>query len=274
MDAQHPHSQAHNPLGSSVSDRLESWKEIAQFLKRDVRTVQRWESSEGLPVYRHQHSKQGSIYAYKSEIDSWWKTRHPAIRHRNARQRRSRTIAQTLKSLSYPRIGIYALLTIAVALSVAKAKQMFLNRRRSPQTTSLSRPVTIAVLPFQVITNNAENATVAVNITEELTTDFQRNQDLRVIDQSRVISLQSSTATPLRIAQALHSDKLLRGTAGRDANKIHVTAELIDASSGASIWSKTFEQNGADVLQTERDIAGTIAADVQNSLAFAAPPDS
>lgn len=274
MDAQHPPSAVRNPLDPSVSDRLESWKAIAQFLKRDVRTVQRWETSEGLPVYRHQHSKQGSIYAYKSEIDSWWKARHPAFRHRHTRQRRSRTMVQTLKSLPYPRIGIYALLTIALALSVAKAKQMFLNRRRSPQTTSLSRPVTIAVAPFQAISSSSEDANVAVNITEELTTDCRRTQGLRVIDQSRVTSLQNSAATPQHMAQALHSDKLLRGTAGRDANKIHVTAELIDASSGASIWSKTFEQNGADVLQTEREIAGAIAADVKKSLAFAPSPDS
>jgi len=51
--------------------RLESWKEIAAYLKRDVTTVRRWEKREGLPVYRLQHSKLGSIFAYTSELDAW-----------------------------------------------------------------------------------------------------------------------------------------------------------------------------------------------------------
>lgn len=56
---------------SGESDRLESWKEIAAYLGRDVRTVQRWERSEGLPVHRHQHGERGSVFAYRAEIDAW-----------------------------------------------------------------------------------------------------------------------------------------------------------------------------------------------------------
>jgi DNA-binding beta-propeller fold protein YncE len=53
------------------TDRLESWKEIAAYLERDVRTAQRWEASEDLPVHRHQHKKRGSVFALRSEIDVW-----------------------------------------------------------------------------------------------------------------------------------------------------------------------------------------------------------
>src|SRR5262245_6573391 len=58
-----------------TSDRLDSWKEIAGYLNRSVRTVTRWEREEGLPVHRHLHSKSGSVYAYKDELDDWWKNR-------------------------------------------------------------------------------------------------------------------------------------------------------------------------------------------------------
>src|ERR1700693_4511421 len=51
--------------------RPESWKEVAAYLGRDVTTAQRWEKQERLPVYRLQHSKLGSLYAYTSELDSW-----------------------------------------------------------------------------------------------------------------------------------------------------------------------------------------------------------
>jgi Tol biopolymer transport system component len=51
--------------------RLDSWKEIAAHLKRDVTTVRRWEKREGLPVHRHLHNRRDSIYAYTTELDAW-----------------------------------------------------------------------------------------------------------------------------------------------------------------------------------------------------------
>jgi TolB-like protein/Tfp pilus assembly protein PilF len=56
---------------SAVGDRLDSWKEIASYLGRDIRTVYRWETDEGLPVYRHLHKKRGTVYSYRSELDVW-----------------------------------------------------------------------------------------------------------------------------------------------------------------------------------------------------------
>lgn len=65
------------PTGDPA-DRLDSWKEIAAYLRRDVRTVQRWEKKESLPVHRHLHDKLGSIYAYRNELTEWFNTRHQA----------------------------------------------------------------------------------------------------------------------------------------------------------------------------------------------------
>ena len=56
-------------------DRLDSWKRIAAYLKRDVSTVQRWERRESMPVHRHLHDKQGSVFAFRSELDAWWQSR-------------------------------------------------------------------------------------------------------------------------------------------------------------------------------------------------------
>lgn len=61
------------------SERLESWKEIAAYLRRDIRTVQRWERAEGLPVRRQQHGERGSIHAFRSEIDAWRNARTVGI---------------------------------------------------------------------------------------------------------------------------------------------------------------------------------------------------
>jgi len=60
------------PAEPQPGDRLNSWKEIAAYLKRDVRTLHRWEAEEGLPIHRHLHKKRGSVFAYRSELEGWW----------------------------------------------------------------------------------------------------------------------------------------------------------------------------------------------------------
>ena len=57
------------------ADRLDSWKEIAGFFGREVRTVQLWEKNEALPVKRHKHNKSGTVFAYRAELGAWWNSR-------------------------------------------------------------------------------------------------------------------------------------------------------------------------------------------------------
>jgi Tol biopolymer transport system component len=59
------------PSVSPSEDRLDSWKEIAAYLNRDVTTVQRWEKREGMPVHRHLHDRMGSVFASRAELDRW-----------------------------------------------------------------------------------------------------------------------------------------------------------------------------------------------------------
>ena len=67
---------------SPAGGRLESWKEIATYLNRSVRTLHRWEKEEGLPVHRQLHKELGSVFAYKSELDAWSRARsvHAEVR--------------------------------------------------------------------------------------------------------------------------------------------------------------------------------------------------
>src|SRR5215813_3534998 len=71
-----PESTSNEPASDKpVDDRLNSWKEIAVYLKRDVTTVQRWEKRERMPVHRHLHDKIGSVYASRAELDAWARSR-------------------------------------------------------------------------------------------------------------------------------------------------------------------------------------------------------
>ena len=67
------------PSSTPPEDRLDSWKEIAVYLSRDVTTVQRWEKREGMPVHRHQHDRMGSVYAFSSEPDAWVQSRRLSL---------------------------------------------------------------------------------------------------------------------------------------------------------------------------------------------------
>ncbi len=63
------------PSARASEGRLDSWKEIAAYLNRDMTTVQRWEKREGMPVHRHLHGKMGSVYAFRAELDEWVRSR-------------------------------------------------------------------------------------------------------------------------------------------------------------------------------------------------------
>ena len=66
-----------SPSEPPIEDRLDSWKQIALYLRRDVTTVQRWEKREGMPVHRHLHDSVGSVYASRAELDAWTRSRNP-----------------------------------------------------------------------------------------------------------------------------------------------------------------------------------------------------
>ena len=93
---------------SSGDERLSSWKEIAVYLHTSVRTVERWERLESLPVHRHEHSKSGRVYALKSELDSWTLDR----RARRVRERVTHAPAWVL-------VAVWAATLAAVAGGVA-----------------------------------------------------------------------------------------------------------------------------------------------------------
>jgi Tol biopolymer transport system component len=84
---------------SAASERLDSWKEIAAYLRRSERTVRRWEATEGLPTHRHGHHRRASVYAFRSELDHWWSTRGAVAASRE-------TEVPVPTSLRWVRVGV------------------------------------------------------------------------------------------------------------------------------------------------------------------------
>jgi TolB-like protein len=271
LDARHP-SGGPPSGGTPTSDRLDSWKAISDFLHRDIRTVQRWEATEGLPVYRHKHSKQGSVYAYRSELEAWWRNRPPSSRVRSTETDALPKATHHPFEISYIQLAMYGALIVALALSIGWAKQIFFSPGRVPATTIPVKTLTIAVLPFHGVSTTSQDSNLALSLTENVINGFQQSKTLRVVDQSLVMPFESSDDSAQHIAQLLHSDRLLRGTASDMRGSIQVKAELIDAATGRTIWSSQFEHNEADLLEDEKEIAQEITADVENTLGVRAAP--
>jgi Tol biopolymer transport system component len=125
--------------------RLDSWKEIAAYLNRDVATAQRWEKREGMPVHRHLHNKRGSVYAVPEELDAWREGRKaPPSDEKNGVS----TAAPTPGELAGARRGrgsIFFLALLAAAL-VAIGGFLWLERTdrfwRNPIAGARFEPVT------------------------------------------------------------------------------------------------------------------------------------
>jgi Tol biopolymer transport system component len=119
-------------LGTPLSvkppgDRLDSWKEIATYLGRDVTTVQRWEKREGMPVHRHLHDKMGSVYASRDELDAWTRSRNPQAAQENGKSTASAQLPAPppASATSAPQtrwrsifLGIAAAVVLAIAASL------------------------------------------------------------------------------------------------------------------------------------------------------------
>lgn len=132
--------------GRSPLPRLESWKEIASYLRRDVTTVQRWEKREGLPVHRHQHDRQGTVFAYPHELDAWLSGRLKPDES-TASTEASETPAP---SPGRPRLGRRALggLAVAAAVLVAAAAAVVTVNRQVVRGSALPARFTIVPPPL------------------------------------------------------------------------------------------------------------------------------
>jgi TolB-like protein/class 3 adenylate cyclase/Tfp pilus assembly protein PilF len=158
---------------------------------------------------------------------------------------------------------------VAVALLVLGAivGGTFLFLRRP--TTSALRVLdkSIAVLPFENLSSDKENAFFTDGVQDEILTDLAKIADLKVISRTSVMQYKSGLARNLRkIGEELGVAHVLEGSVQRAANKIRVNAQLIDARNDAHLWAQTYDRDLADVFAIQSEIAKAIADQLQAKL--------
>jgi TolB-like protein len=135
------------------------------------------------------------------------------------------------------------------------------------QTTAAMPEKSIAVLPFDNLSRDPDNAFFTDGVQDEILTDLAKVADLKVISRSSVMQYKSGVARNLRkIGQELGVAHLLEGSVQRASNKVRVNAQLIDARNDAHLWAQTYDRDLADVFAIQSEIAKAIADQLQAKL--------
>jgi TolB-like protein/Tfp pilus assembly protein PilF len=248
--------QIPSTIREALAERLDSWKEIAAYLKRDERTVRRWES-EGLPVHRKVHKKQASVYAYKAEIEAWWNDGHQRLEQNEPTGRR-RPLVWWLMG------GLAAGLAVFAALGAGKV----LERMRTAVAAPAIRSV--AVLPLENLSHDPEQEYFADGMTEALTTELAQISSLKVISRTSVMQYKGTKKPLPQIARELGVDAVIEGAVQRSGDKVGITVQLIHAPSDRHLLAKSYERELRDVLALQREIAHAIADEIKAKLT---PPE-
>jgi TolB-like protein/Tfp pilus assembly protein PilF len=148
-------------------------------------------------------------------------------------------------------------------------------RRAAPTRVSASRegivnaahPIvekSIAVLPFENLSDERENAYFADGVQDEILTDLGKVADLKVISRTSVMQYRNAATRNVReIAQQLGVAHVLEGSVQRAGNRVRVTAQLIDARTDTHLWAERYDRDLADVFAIQSEIAKSIAGQLQ-----------
>ena len=148
-------------------------------------------------------------------------------------------------------IAAAALLVLAVALVVVSKK--------SARSTSTIPEKSIAVLPFENLSSDKENAYFADGIQDEILTKLASIADLKVISRTSTAKYKSKPEDLKTVSQQLGVANVVEGTVQRAADKLRVNVQLIDARADAHLWAKSYDRDIKDVFAVESEVSQEIA---------------
>jgi TolB-like protein len=270
------------PQDRPAADRLDSWKEIAAYLKKEVRTVQRWEKSLGLPVRRLAHGKLGTVFAYKTDLDAWWQESQTKLDDEDdkpeagADSSASNVVvlvaaadqpAKTANDDARPsRLRRPVLLLLLVVFGAALALRVFwppIRQRIWPPKAKM----VLAVRPFKNMSGDPGQDFIADGLTEEMITRLGQLHP----DEMGVIRLSPAYASSSldRIGKDVHANYILEGSVRRSGQRVAIAAQLIQVSDQTQVWGESYERDLQDVLRIQAEVASAIASGVLNKLPHA-----
>lgn len=230
-------------------DRLDSWKDIAAYLGREVRTVQGWEKNEGLPVHRHLHSRLGTVFAYTAELDAWLRKRTGSPEPLAILQNEPNPPAP---SHSWNAVAVGILLILLAVTGVT-----FWAMKRS--TPTRGTPSSVVVLPFVDMSPGKDQEYFSDGLTEEIIDALSRLPGVRVVARTSAFQFKGKAVDVRQIAKQLGVDAVLEGSVRKAGDEVRITAQLNRASDGFHLWSRTYDRPMKDIFALQREISQVIA---------------
>jgi TolB-like protein len=161
--------------------------------------------------------------------------------------------------------GTAAIIACGVSLFIA-------NKQTASESESIAQNVvvpakSVAVLPFESLSENKDDAYFADGVQDDILNNLAKIADLTVISRTSVMQYRAGTKRDLpQIAKALGVANVLEGTVRRNANRVRVSAELIDARQDKSTWADSFDRDLTDIFTIQSEVAQTIAAKLAATL--------
>jgi len=161
----------------------------------------------------------------------------------------------------------WAVLTAAFLALAAIGTVFVVFFRNRPSATLPALEKSIAVLPFENLSEEKQNAYFADGVQDEILTDLARIADLKVISRASVMQYKSGVTRNLRqIAQELGVANVLEGAVQRSGNRVRVSAQLVDARKDVHLWAEHYDRPLDDVFAIQSEIAKAIADQLQAKL--------
>jgi len=232
------------PAPERTSKRLNSWKEIAAYLDTSVRTVQRWEQTEHLPVHRHEHSAGGTVHADPRELDHWF----------SERNRPPQGDHTSVLPLPHRRRAIAAAVVCLFAAAIAAW--------HIPRLRTVPPPRSLAVLPFVHENGDAGSEYLAEGLPESITRDLSLLSGLQVKVLAHSVTQRANgrARDALEAGRLLGVEAVLTGRVTQHGDNLSVSVELIHVRDSSQIWGERFDRKLAAAAALQEEIAREIAA--------------
>lgn len=239
------HIVAADDKKQQASEPLESWKAIANYLQRRVRTVQRWERDEGLPVHRHRHKKQATVYAYPHELETW-------------RAGRDEQPAVQKTATNSPRALVVGVVLIALATLT------YVLQKDNDSSEAIGTRAMLVVLPFNDLSADQTLGLLGDGLTEELSTQVAKIDADRigVIARTSAMSFKNKQIPVDKIGEQLGVDYVLEGSIRQEGDRIRVTAQLIETETQSHVWAEDYDIRSSSWLDLQETATQNIARDL------------
>jgi TolB-like protein/Flp pilus assembly protein TadD len=154
------------------------------------------------------------------------------------------------------------IMLVATGVVISAAAGFFLLPRASARKIDKS----IAVLPFENLSDDKENAFFADGIQDDILTNLSKIGDLKVISRTSVMSYRGKAPNIREIAKALGVSNILEGSVRRSGNRVRVNVQLINADNDEHMWAEDYDRDLTDVFAIQTDLAQKITSALQAKL--------